>query len=119
MFGMKAWDYRVIGINIQNQPLPNSAQAAKKLDQSLSKEFLEQQFPEQYKQKRSTNVALQCQKLIQIYGRFGWKHYQQGQMANMAILYFRRKAGLEVACGELTKEEAALISSLDPLQLPY
>ncbi len=113
------WDYRVIGININPAQPSDANKAAKKMGESFSPEFLQKQFPEEYQANRSTNMALQCQQVIQIYGKFGWEHYQQGQLGNIAMLYFRR-------CDKDTKKnsillsaaEEAMITKLDPLQRP-
>ena len=114
------WDYRVIGINIQLTPPPNAAEAATKLGEGFSTEFLKNEFPEQYVAKKSVNMALQCQKVIQIYGKCGWEHYQQGQLGNTAMLYFRKQGSNAegTATAELSPEEQAMISKLDPDQRP-
>jgi len=112
------WEYRVIGINIA----PTEEASAEKASQQLpgmSEEFIKQQFPEQYVNKQNTNVALQCQRLINIYGKYGWEHYQQGQLANTAMIYFKReKATQSGQKAELNAEENALIQSLDVEQHP-
>jgi hypothetical protein len=112
------WDYRVIGININLTPTPNAAVASQKLGEGFSPEFLEKQFPDEYVAKRSVNMALQCQQVIQIYGRYGWEHYQQGQLGQTAMLYFRRRLDQGSCSVELNPTEQALISKLDPLQQP-
>jgi len=113
------WDYRVIGININTIEPSNASKAAEKMGESFSPEFLQKQFPEEYQTKRSTNMALQCQKVIQIYGKFGWEHYQQGQLGNTAMLYFRRqKKDSENHSVSLDTTEETMISKLDPLQQP-
>jgi len=113
------WDYRVIGININTIQPSDANKAAEKMGEKFSAEFLQKQFPEEYQAKRSTNMALQCQQVIQIYGKFGWEHYQQGQLGNAAMLYFRRskRDAMEVSVSLNTAEEA-MISKLDPLQQP-
>lgn len=113
------WDYRVIGININPIQPSNASKAAKKMGESFSPEFLQKQFPEEYQSKRSTNMALQCQQVIQIYGKFGWEHYQQGQLGNTAMMYFRRpRQNAEQGKIELSAAEEAMITKLDPLQRP-
>ena len=113
------WDYRVIGININPIKPPDAKKSAERLGESFSPEFLKDQFPEEYQAQRSVNMALQCQKVIRIYGKHGWEHYQQGQLGSMAMLYFRRSAAEEVnAEAKLTAEEEAMIAGLDPLQRP-
>ena len=112
------WEYRVVGINIATTQEAN-AQAASQQLPGMSEEFIKEQFPEQYVRKQNTNMALQCQRLINIYGKFGWEHYQQGQLGNTAIMYFKRKN--DDKKGEkkiLTAEERGMIQSLDPEQKP-
>ena len=113
------WDYRVIGININPIKPSNANKAAEKMGEGFSPEFLQKQFPEEYQSNRSTNMALQCQQVIQIYGKFGWEHYQQGQLGNMAMLYFRRPSlEPEIRSISLNAAEEAMITKLDPLQRP-
>ena len=113
------WDYRVIGININPIKPSNASKAAEKMGEGFSPEFLQKQFPEEYQSNRSTNMALQCQQVIQIYGKFGWEHYQQGQLGNTAMLYFRRpNHKTEHAKISLSAAEEAMIAKLDPLQRP-
>ena len=111
------WDYRVVGINIESIQPSNSGQAAQKLEEKFSKEFLEKEFPNEYVKNISTNMALQCQIVIQIYGKQGWEHYQQSQLAGTAMLYFKRKVGSNVI-NKLTNKEESIIQSLDELQKP-
>ena len=117
--GSPQWDYRVIGININPIQPSNANKAAKKMGENFSPEFLQKQFPEEYQSQRSTNMALQCQQVIQIYGKYGWEHYQQGQLGNMAMLYFRRPSlEPEIRSISLNAAEEAMITKLDPLQRP-
>ena len=112
-----SWDYRVIGININTIQASNPQKASEKLGQKLSKEFLEKEFPEEYVKNKSTNIALQCQQVIQIYGKRGWEHYQQSQLGSTAMLYFRRR--MNQSCNEeLTKREWSILEKLDELQHP-
>ena len=86
---------------------------------NFTPEFLEKQFPEEYKANRSTNMALQCQQIIQIYGKYGWEHYQQGQLGNTAMMYFRRSHLKDIKDSiTLSAAEEAMIMKLDPLQRP-
>ena len=113
-----SWEYRVVGINITPTEEANAQRASQQLP-GMSEEFIKQQFPEQYLNKQNTNVALQCQRIINIYGKYGWEHYQQGQLANTAMIYFKRKKSAESSPkAELNAEEMALIQSLDTEQHP-
>ena len=111
-------EYRTIGININLTPPPNVKKDAEKI-QGVSKEFMEKEFPDYYENK-STNIALQCQNLINIYGKRGWEHYFQGQIGNLILFYFKRD--IESVENQieyiLTPQEESLIQSLDESQRP-
>ena len=111
-------EYRTIGINKNLTPPPNVKKDAEKI-QGVSKEFMEKEFPVYY-QNKSSNIALQCQNLINIYGKKGWEHYFQGQIGNLILFYFKRnKDSLNKEINyELTPEEESLIQSLDESQRP-
>lgn len=112
------WHYKVIGININLTQPASATKAAEKLGEGFTQEFLEKQFPQEYVSKRSTNTALQLQQVIEMYGKFGWEHYQQGQLGTTAMLYFRRKDENTKSEVRLTPEEEAMVAKLDPLQRP-
>tara|TARA_A100001035_G_scaffold116848_1_gene91786 strand:- start:719 stop:1006 length:288 start_codon:yes stop_codon:yes gene_type:complete len=85
----------------------------------LSKEFLENEFKDSFK-KVNRNVSLQIQDLLNIYGRYGWEHYYQGQIDNQITLYFRRDINLnqpEINI-KLSPEEKAKLQCLDREQMP-
>ena len=111
-------EYRTIGININLTPPPNVKKDAEKI-QGVSKEFMEKEFPDYY-QNKSTNIALQCQNLINIYGKRGWEHYFQGQIGNLILFYFKRDIQSVENQIEyiLTPQEESLIQSLDESQRP-
>ena len=111
-------EYRTIGININLTPPPNVKKDAEKI-QGVSKEFMEKEFPDYY-QNKSTNIALQCQNLINIYGKRGWEHYFQGQIGNLILVYFKRdiKSVENQIEYKLTPQEESLIQSLDQSQRP-
>ena len=111
------WEYRVVGINIATTKEADAQTASQQMP-GMSEKFIKEQFPEQYVRKQNTNMALQCQRLIAIYGKKGWEHYQQGQLGNTAMLYFKRKIENEIEEIELSAEEKGLIQSLDPEQKP-
>ena len=112
------FEYRAIGININLSPPPDVKKDAEKI-KGVSKEFMEKEFPEYY-QNKSTNIALQCQNLINIYGKKGWEHYFQGQIGNLILFYFKRdieSVGNQIEY-ILTPQEESLIQSLDKSQRP-
>lgn len=114
-----SWDYRVIGININATQPANAGKAAQKLGERFSPEFLEKEFPQEYVAQWSSNMALQCQQVIQIYGKHGWEHYQQGQLGQTAMLYFRKQEHADYpAKVVMSPAEEAMIANLDPLQRP-
>ena len=111
-------EYRTIGININLTSPPNVKKDAEKIE-GVSKEFMEKEFPDYY-QNKSTNIALQCQNLINIYGKRGWEHYFQGQIGNLILFYFKRdieSVGNQIEY-ILTPQEESLIQSLDKSQRP-
>ena len=111
-------EYRTIGININQTPSPSIKKDSEKM-KGVSKEFLEKEFPEYY-QNKTTNIALQCQNLINIYGKKGWEHYFQGQIGNLILFYFRRKGDIDQSAlnSKLNAYEESLIQSLDESQRP-
>ena len=112
------FEYRTIGININLTPPPNVKNDVERI-QGVSKEFMEKEFPDYY-QNKSTNIALQCQNLINIYGKRGWEHYFQGQIGNLILFYFKRNVASSIneIKYELTPQEESLIQSLDESQRP-
>ena len=111
-------EFRVIGINI-NTESPQIKNDSNVETLGYSKEFLENEFKDSFK-KINRNVSLQLQDLINLYGRFGWEHYLQGQIGNLITLYFKRTKKLDDLKIEikLSPEEKAMLQSLDAEQLP-
>ena len=111
-------EYRTIGININLTTPPDVKKDVEKIE-GVSKEFMEKEFPDYY-QNKSTNIALQCQNLSNIYGKRGWEHYFQGQIGNLILFYFKRD--IESVENQieytLTPQEESLIQSLDKSQRP-
>ena len=111
-------EFRVIGLNIKpSSPTKVDESEAKTL--GVSKEFLENQFKDSLK-KINRNITLQIQDLLNIYGRYGWEHYYQGQIGNQITLYFRRDRKLnqpEINI-KLSPEEKAILQCLDKEQMP-
>ena len=111
-------EFRVIGLNINTTPPPKVKDSdAKSL--GVSKEFLENEFKDSLK-KINRYLSLQIQDLLNIYGRYGWEHYCQGQVGNQMTLYFRREIKLNKSENniELSPEESATLAALDKDQLP-
>tara|TARA_Y100001968_G_scaffold179979_1_gene164852 strand:- start:118 stop:471 length:354 start_codon:yes stop_codon:yes gene_type:complete len=114
-----SWEYRLVGINIKNSPKPNINNDSKQIP-NMSKEFLEKEFSQYYTNEKKDNIALQCQNLINIYGKRGWEHYFQGQIGNLILFYFKRKLNINESylSEKLEPEEEVLIQSLDQSQRP-
>ena len=111
-------EFRVIGLNIKPSPPPKVNESeAKSL--GVSKKFLENEFKDSLK-KINRNVTLQIQDLLNIYGRYGWEHYYQGQIGNQITLYFRRdiKRKQPEINIKLSPEEKAILQCLDNEQMP-
>ena len=111
-------EFRVIGLNIKPSPPPKVNESeAKSL--GVSKKFLENEFKDSLK-KINRNVTLQIQDLLNIYGRYGWEHYYQGQIGNQIALYFRRdmKQKQPEINIKLSPEEKAILQCLDKEQMP-
>ena len=85
-------EFRVIGLNINSSPPPNVKDSDNK-SIGLSKEFLENEFKDSLK-KINRNLSLQIQDHLNIYGRYGWENYYQGQIGNQITLYFKRDTKL-------------------------
>ena len=111
-------EYRVIGINLAITNAPSASKASEQI--KMPAEYLKREFPKQYLQNSETNTALQCQTVLNIYGKFGWEHYQQGQLGSQVMLYFKRnKEDDKVDFIKLDPKEEAIIQKLDPQQKPY
>ena len=111
-------EFRVIGLNIDPTPPPKLKDSdAQSL--GVSKQFLENEFKDSIK-KINRNVTLQIQDLLNIYGRYGWTHYYQGQIDNKITLYFRRDKNLNQSQVDikLSPEENAILQCLDRDQMP-
>ena len=111
-------EFRVIGLNIDST---SSSKVNDSDAESLgvSKEFLENEFKDSFKRIRR-NLSLQIQDLLNIYGRYNWEHYYQGQIGNQITLYFKRdeKFNQSKIDIKLSPEERTILQALDKDQLP-
>jgi len=114
-----SWEYRLVGINIKSSPKPNVNNDSKQIP-NMSREFLKKEFSQYYTNEKNDNISLQCQNLINIYGKRGWEHYFQGQIGSLILFYFKRKSGINESYSfeKLSPEEESLIQSLDESQRP-
>ena len=111
-------EFRVIGLNINSTP-PAKVNESEAKSIGVSKKFLENEFNDSLK-KINRNISLQIQDLLNIYGRYGWEHYYQGQIGNQITLYFRRDINFNKSeiIIKLSAEEKAILQCLDNEQMP-
>ena len=89
------WEYRVVHININNDspPQPSTPEAAsKKLQGSLSPEFIKREFPQMY-QKQSAqqkHPAAQLQHFLNLLGNEGWELVETSQVGGLLMFFFKR-----------------------------
>lgn len=69
---------------------------------------------------KQSNVALQIQTLLKIYGQRGWEHYSQCQIGNQYYLYFKRTSdsNQKNSNAPLSPEESAMLQKFDHEQHP-
>ena len=74
---IQKWDYFVIHINFEEQKKPvqeTSQEASDRLGGSLSKEYLEKEFPDQFKSaKPGLHPSKQLEMILNKFGSEGWK----------------------------------------------
>ena len=95
MTDINKWEYFVLHINFEenkNVDIQNSQKASEKLGGSLSKEYLEKEFPKQFK---SVNLGLHPSKQLQIilnkFGEEGWKLETTERLGNLLMFIFMRE----------------------------
>ena len=92
---MKKWDYFVIHVNFEdnkNTEIQNSKKASEKLGGSLSKEFLEKEFPEQFKSlKPGLHPSKQLQIILNKIGDEGWKLETTERIGNLLMFIFMKE----------------------------
>tara|TARA_B100001248_G_C27344470_1_gene437983 strand:+ start:572 stop:871 length:300 start_codon:yes stop_codon:yes gene_type:complete len=95
MTDMKKWDYFVIHVNFEdnkNTEIQNSKKASEKLGGSLSKEFLEKEFPEQFKSlKPGLHPSKQLQIILNKIGDEGWKLETTERIGNLLMFIFMKE----------------------------
>ena len=91
------WDYFVININFEEQkssPSDKVQKASEKLGGSLSKEFLEKEFPAQFKN-NNNNSSLHPSKQLEIIlkkiGDEGWKLQATEKVGTFLMFIFMKK----------------------------
>ena len=91
MSNIQKWDYFVININFEEQK--NSSEkvqkASEKLGGSLSKEFLEKEFPEQFKTiKPGLHPSKQLEVILKRIGEEGWKLQATEKVGSFLMFIF-------------------------------
>ncbi|MEB3264769.1 MAG: hypothetical protein VKJ66_10400 [Synechococcus sp.] len=91
------WEYRVLHINVDsNAPPgpPNPKDDSTRLGGALSPEFLEREFPEQYKgaPRKAMHPAEQLQGFLNQLGRQGWELTETTQVGPLLMFIFKRPA---------------------------
>ena len=94
------WEYRVIHINmnpVKQEDLPkqsNPEAASKKLQGSLSPEFIKKEFPDLYKNRsqsrRSRHPAEQLQDFLNEMGRSSWELIEISELGPLQMFFFKR-----------------------------
>ena len=95
MTDIKKWDYFVLHINFEennNEDLQKSQKASEKLKGSLSKEYLEKEFPKQFKSvKPGLHPSKQLQVILNKIGEEGWKLETTERIGNLLMFIFMRE----------------------------
>ena len=99
MSDIQKWDYFVIHINFEekaNTNLKKSQEASDKLGGTLSKEYLEKEFPEQFKSdKPGLHPSKQLEFILKRFGDEGWKLQTTERIGNLLMFIFMRKKSKE------------------------
>ena len=92
---MKKWDYFVIHVNFEdnkNTEIQNSKKASEKLGGALSKEYLEKEFPQQFKSvKPGLHPSKQLQIILNKIGDEGWKLETTERIGNLLMFIFMKE----------------------------
>jgi len=85
------WEYRVIHVNEDTSQQPSATAASEKLGGSMSPDFIEQQFPGQYKRKPSPHPAEQLGRFLNKMGSKGWMLTNIASLGSLQMYIFRRR----------------------------
>ena len=104
------WAYRVVHININNEEPPEPATpeaASKKLQGSLSPEFIKREFPQMYQQSpdHKKHPAAQLQDFLNLLGNEGWELVETNQIGGLLMFFFKRLVNQQP--GQLTGQPAS------------
>ena len=86
------WNYFVLNINIAAAPTPPSPEkASKKLKGTLSPSFIQDQFPQEYKNlNQSAPMEIQLQKKLQDLGSQGWELINISTIGPKLLFFFKK-----------------------------
>ena len=86
------WNYFVLNINIEAAPTPPSPEeASKKLKGTLSPSFIQDQFPEEYKEmNQGEPMEVQLQKNLDRLGSQGWELINISTVGPKLLFFFKR-----------------------------
>lgn len=94
MTDINKWEYFVLHINFEenkNVDMQNSQKASEKLGGSLSKEYLEKEFPKQFKLVNpGVHPSKQLQAVLNKFGEEGWKLETTERIGNYLMFIFMR-----------------------------
>ena len=89
------WDYFVIHINFEENKNTNpekSQEASNKFGGALSKEYLEKEFPQQFKAaKPGLHPSKQLELVLKRIGDEGWRLQATERVGNLLMFIFMRK----------------------------
>ena len=95
MSDIQKWDYFVVHINFEEQIKPSegkSQEASERLGGSLSKEYLEKEFPDQFPSKKpSLHPSKQLELILNKFGNEGWKLQTTEKLGNLLMFIFMKK----------------------------
>lgn len=98
MSNIQKWDYFVIHINFEEkgQVQEKAQEASNKLKGSLSKEYLEKEFPEQFKKvEPGLHPSKQLEIILKRIGEEGWKLQTTERIGNLLMFIFMKKKNEE------------------------
>ena len=86
------WNYFVLNINVaQQEPQPSPEKASKKLKGTLSPSFIQDQFPEEYKEAEPPDpMEVQLQKTLERLGGQGWELIDISNVGPKLLFFFKR-----------------------------
>ena len=85
------WEYCVIHVNEDTSQQPSATAASQKLGGSMSPDFIEEQFPDQYKRKPSPHPAEQLGRFLNKMGSKGWMLTNITNLGPLQMYIFRRR----------------------------